>query len=86
MDATTLAYSPLLAPSVIITLAAIGVAAAGFAMIRGLKGWLWRSLAALALAGVLANPALVREQREALNDIALLIVDNSPSMEIGVFR
>ncbi len=83
MDITTLALSPLLSPALITVLATLAIIVAGFAMVRGLKGWLWRSLAALALAGVLANPALVREQREALNDIALLIVDNSASMEIG---
>ncbi len=83
MDATTLSLSPLLAPALIAVLAGLAILAAGFALIRGLKGWLWRALAALALAGVLANPALVREQREALNDIALLILDDSPSMQIG---
>ncbi len=83
MDATTLALSPLLAPLAIATFAVLAIAAAVFALARGLKGWLWRALAALALAGVLANPALVREQREALSDIALLIVDDSASMQIG---
>ncbi len=83
MDATTLALSPLLAPAIIAIFAGLAVLAAGFALYRGLKGWLWRALAALALAGVLANPALVREQRELLNDVALLIVDDSASMQIG---
>jgi len=83
MDATTLALSPLLAPMAIAVFAALAIGAAVFALVRGLKGWLWRALAALALAGVLANPALVREQREALSDIALLIVDDSASMQIG---
>jgi hypothetical protein len=83
MDATTLALSPLLAPTAIALFAGLAVAAAVFALARGLKGWLWRALAALALAGVLANPALVREQREALSDVALLIVDDSASMQIG---
>jgi hypothetical protein len=83
MDATTLSFSPMLAPALIAGFAGFAVLAAGFALFRGMKGWLWRALAAVALAGVLANPALVREQRELLNDIALLIVDDSASMQIG---
>lgn len=82
-DAATLAFSPLLAPGLVMALGAIALAAALFALVRGLKGWVWRALAALALVGVLSNPALVREQREALNDIALLILDDSASMQIG---
>ena len=82
-DAATLAFSPLLSPSLVIVLGVLALAAAVLALLRGLKGWLWRALAALALVGVLSNPALVREQREALNDIALLILDDSASMQIG---
>ena len=82
-EASTLAFSPLLDLVLIYALGALAAAGAVLALMRGLKGWLWRALAALALVGVLANPALVREQREALNDIALLIIDDSASMQIG---
>ena len=82
-DAASLTYAPLLEPAVIAILAGLALAAAGFALVRGMKGWLWRALAAALLAAALANPALVREQREALSDIALLITDDSPSMDVG---
>jgi hypothetical protein len=82
-NAATLAYAPLIDPVLIITLAGLALAAALFALMRGLKGWLWRALAAALIAAALANPALVREQREALSDIALLITDESPSMSVG---
>ena len=82
-NAASLTYAPLLEPAVIAILAGVALAAALFALVRGMKGWLWRALAAALLAAALANPALVREQREALSDIALLITDDSPSMATG---
>lgn len=82
-SAAALTFAPLIEPAVIAALAGLALAAAAFALARGMKGWLWRALAASLLAAALANPALVREQREALSDIALLITDDSPSMEVG---
>lgn len=82
-SAASLTYAPFLEPGVIAGLVALALAAAAFAFVRGMKGWLWRALAAALLAAALANPALVREQREALSDIVLLITDDSPSMEVG---
>ena len=85
-SASTLSFAPMLEPVLIAVLAGLALAAAAFALARGMKGWLWRALAAALLAAALANPALVREQREALSDIALLITDDSASMEVGERR
>lgn len=82
-EATSLSFAPLIDPVWIYVLAGLGLLAAGFALTRGLKGWLWRALAVALLAGALANPALVRELREPLSDIALLVTDTSPSMQVG---
>lgn len=83
MDAVTLAFSPLIPPLLAYGLGALALAVAGFALVRGLKGWLWRALAALVLTGALLNPALVQETREPLSDVAVLISDDSASMQIG---
>ncbi|MBI1264951.1 MAG: hypothetical protein GC187_09485 [Alphaproteobacteria bacterium] len=82
MDAASLVFAPLIPAPMIGVLALLALAGAGLALARGLKGWLWRALAALGLAAALMNPALVREQRDPLTDIALLVVDDSASMDV----
>jgi len=73
-----------LAPVLLVALAgglAFAAAAAGAA--AGLRGWALRGLAAAALSLALANPSIVREEREPLPDIAVMLVDRSESMEAG---
>lgn len=82
MDAASLVFAPLIPAPVIAVLALLALAGAGLALARGLRGWLWRALAALGLAAALMNPALVREQRDPLTDIALIVVDDSASMDV----
>jgi hypothetical protein len=83
MDAVTLSFSPLVPPALAYGLGALALTVAIFALVRGLKGWLWRALAGLVLTGALLNPALVQETREPLSDVAVLITDDSASMQIG---
>ena len=83
MDAVTLSLSPLVAPALAYGLGALALAVAILALVRGLKGWLWRALAGLVLTGALLNPALVQETREPLSDVMVLITDDSASMQIG---
>jgi len=67
-------------------LAALGgatVALAAFALWRRAPGVWWRGLAVATLLLALANPTLVEEEREALSDVALLVVDRSPSQKIA---
>ena len=67
-------------------LAALGVACVlvlSFAALRRARGTWLRALALLVLLGWLAGPRLVRETREGLHDIALLVVDETASMRIG---
>ena len=64
----------------------LGVAALVFlalAIWRGLAGWALRSLAALVLLAAIANPALRTEEREALTDIVIAVVDESASNRIA---
>ncbi|WP_440959095.1 hypothetical protein ACFELO_03020 [Oceanicaulis sp. LC35] len=83
MDAVTLSFSPLVPPVLAYGLGALALGVALFALARGLKGWLWRALTGLVLTGALLNPALVQETREPLSDVAVLITDDSASMQIG---
>lgn len=83
MDAVTLSFSPLVPPMLAYGLGALALSVALFALARGLKGWLWRALAGLVLTGALLNPALVQETRDPLSDVAVLITDDSASMQIG---
>jgi hypothetical protein len=79
---TTLDFAPLIPFWAIGTLAGLALIATGIGAIRRLNGWLWRILAVLLISAILANPALVEEDREALPDIALAVIDRSDSMQI----
>jgi len=83
MDATTLTLSPLVPPVLAYGLGGLAIVMALAALILGLKGWLWRGLAGIMLTVALLNPALVRETREPLSDVVVLVTDNSASMDIG---
>jgi len=53
---------------------------------RPAPGTVWRGLAFAGVLAALANPTAVLEDREALSDIAVAVVDRSPSQEIGERR
>jgi hypothetical protein len=70
-------------------LVALGTAAAGalgFAIARRAAGVWWRALAAAVVLAALVNPSLLLEDREGLPDVALVVVDRSPSQDIGQRR
>lgn len=62
-----------------------GLVAVGFlvAIWRGLLGWALRAMAALVLLAAIANPSLQREDRAALTDIVIAVVDESASQRIA---
>ncbi len=64
-------------------LAVLAVAGLGVAVWRRLLGWALRALAALVLLGAIANPSLQREERAALSDIVIAVVDQSASQRIS---
>ncbi len=50
---------------------------------RRARGVVWRALAFAVLLAWLAGPRLVRESRDTLPDIGLLVIDRSASMQVG---
>ncbi len=76
-------FDPLLPWPAIAAIAALGAAMVALALWRGLRGWWLRALAAAALVLAIANPALQREDRTPLTDIALLVVDESASQGLA---
>ncbi len=77
-----IAWAPLLPWSVLAGLAAAALAILVLALWRGAAGTWLRGIALAMLLIALANPSLVEEQREGLSDVALVIVDESPSQKI----
>lgn len=83
MATLDIAFSPFLPLWALISLAAVTALLGLLGVLRRARGiWLRTFFAAIVLLA-LANPALVREQREALDDLALVVVDRSPSQRIG---
>ncbi|MEE9210180.1 MAG: hypothetical protein V3U23_06985, partial [Kiloniellales bacterium] len=81
--AVSIAWAPFLPWAVLGGLAAATLAVLALALWRRARGVWWRALALGALVLALANPSLVREQRDPLEDVALVLVDESPSQAIA---
>src|SRR5215468_4417180 len=54
-----------------------------FGLWRRARGTGWRALAAIGLIGAICNPSIVREERNYLDDVAVIVVDDSASQKIG---
>ena len=78
-----LATAPLLPWALLALLAAAGAVCLGFGIVRRAPGLGWRAIAIVVLLAALLNPSLVEEQRAPRRDVAIVIVDNSPSQSIG---
>ena len=83
MGGQEIIFAPLLDWVLIGAVAAIAALMVGLALWRGLRGWWLRGLAALALIAALTNPSLQTENRDALEDIALVLVDDTASNRLG---
>ena len=83
IDGTSLTFAPLLPWPLLAVLAAMVVSACALGLWRRARGILWRG--AMLLLGVLAlaNPVMVREQRQPLGDIVSVLVDRTPSQTIN---
>ena len=76
-------FSPLLPWVVLAVLAVIVLCAAGLALFRGLSGWALRLMAGLVVLAALSGPNWQEEDRAALSDIVLMLVDRSSSQALG---
>lgn len=76
-------FDPLLPWVALAVLAAVVIGAAVLALVRGLSGWALRFLAGLVVLAALTGPSWQEEDRAALSDIVLMLVDNSASQALG---
>ena len=81
--ATSIVFAPLVPVWLLAVFAAVAFLLAGFAAWRRARGTALRTMAIAVLIGLLTNPALKEEQREPLKDIAVVVVDDSPSQAIA---
>lgn len=76
-------FAPLISWPVLAGLTVLALAVAGLGIVRGVPGGWLRLLVVLVLLAALADPRLVDEQRTALPDVALVMVDQTLSQTIG---
>ena len=79
-------WSPLIPWPVLAVAAAAGLAFVFVAMRAGARGAYWRAAVLGVLILMMAGPVMVREVREAQNDIAVVALDTSPSQNNGERR
>src|SRR5438034_5171544 len=82
-NAYTLTAAPLLSWWAIAALAGAAALVLALGLWRRAGGVWWRSAAVLMLLAILVNPSLVEEKRSPLRDVAVVVVDESPSQQIG---
>ncbi len=83
IETASIAIAPMLPWSVLGPLFGIALAIALYGAVRRARGVGLRVLVMAALAAALINPSLVQEEREPIPDVAVIVVDESPSQGIG---
>ncbi|MCY4180862.1 MAG: hypothetical protein OXD48_11435 [Litoreibacter sp.] len=76
-------FDPLIPLALLAFLGVLLFALLGFASWRGLPGWWLRGLAGIVVLAALANPALQDEDRDPLEDIVMLVVDETASQRLS---
>lgn len=84
MDQIPILFSPMLPPIGLEILSTIVAVISIFAIYRRTRGTVLRLVLFAFLLLALANPSLVHETREPLKDTALVVIDDSASMKLGV--
>jgi hypothetical protein len=80
--ATTIDFAPHVPLIALWALIAVSVLLAAYSLFRRAKGAWARALAFAALILALANPLIVHERREPLQDVAVVVLDRSQSMGV----
>jgi hypothetical protein len=83
LDHLTVAWDPLIPLALLLGLAVLSTLVCGLGLWQRTRGGLLRAAFAAVVLLVLANPSAVSEEREPLNDVALVVVDESASTQIG---
>ncbi|HEX6442127.1 MAG TPA: hypothetical protein VF007_08075, partial [Stellaceae bacterium] len=82
-SAYTIAAAPLLPWWAVAGLAGTALLLLALGLWRRARGVWWRGAVALMLLAILVNPSLIQEKRSPLRDVAVVVVDESPSQQIG---
>ena len=80
---TTVAFGPIAPWPLIAGFALLCAAGVAFGLARRARGIWWRALGFATAVLALLNPVLVEESRERLDDVAVVVVDQSASQDIG---
>jgi hypothetical protein len=83
MIESTLVFQPLVPLWLLTTLGGTALLLLAFGIWRGARGTLWRGLFAGLLILALAGPQHLREERQSLDDIVVIVEDQSPSQRIA---
>jgi hypothetical protein len=82
-SAYTIAFAPLIAWWAIAAFAGVALLILALGAWRRARGIYWRGAVVVILLAILANPALVEEKRTPQRDVAVVVLDESPSQTIG---
>jgi hypothetical protein len=82
-SAYILGWAPMLPWPAIAGLGGLALLLLAVGAARRARGILWRALAVAILLAALANPSLIEQRRQLHKDIAVVVLDRSPSMRIG---
>jgi hypothetical protein len=86
MGGTAINLAPLIPWAIIVALGVIALGLFVYSIVKRARGALWRGLAAAALLTALINTVIVDEDRKPLKDIAAIVVDATPSQNVGERR
>ncbi len=73
--------SPILPIDQLLVLSAIICVLTVLSLVIYRKGWITRLACAFAFMLALSNPSIIEEQRQSVSDVALVIIDQSPSQQ-----
>ncbi|MEO1248389.1 MAG: hypothetical protein AAFW76_00995 [Pseudomonadota bacterium] len=82
-SAFSIGFAPLLPLALLGGLAAVALIIALYGIFRGAAGSVLRLAAIALVASILANPSLVREQQQSVDDVAFIVVDRSASQTMA---
>ena len=76
-------FDPSLPVNLIVLLASLGAAVIAYSAWRGARGAFWRAAALVITLAAVLNPTMRQEDRDPVNDVAIILLDKSQSMDIG---